>query len=82
MKKSISTKHRKYLIQASKKLIHTDLTQHEAEYQRVQICLEEIKNMKAGTPLDLFGRITFQGQTELVNIVTQQSYDARRYHNR
>ena len=45
-----------------------DLTQRQAEYQGIQVSLEQIHHMKPGTPLDLFGRITFHGDPELVNI--------------
>ena len=45
-----------------------DLTQCQAEYQGIQVSLEQIQHMKPGTPLDLFGRITFHGDPELVNI--------------
>ncbi len=38
-----------------------DLSQRQTEYQGIQICLDQIENMKPGTPLDTSGQITFQG---------------------
>ncbi len=45
-----------------------DLSQRQTEYQGIQICLDQIESMKPGTPLDTSGRITFQGDPEIINI--------------
>ncbi|CAB4033345.1 ATP-dependent DNA helicase PIF1 [Paramuricea clavata] len=45
-----------------------DVDQREPKYQGVQVSVHEIKNLKSGTLLDVFGRITFQGEPQFVNI--------------
>ena len=45
-----------------------DIDQREPEYQGEQVSLREIKDRKSGTLLDVFGRITFQGESQSVNI--------------
>ena len=45
-----------------------DVDQREPKYQGVHVSVKEIKNLKSGTLLDVFGRITFQGEPQFVNI--------------
>ena len=45
-----------------------DLSQRQAEYKGVQVDLDQVQNMKSGTLLDLFGRITFQVDPEFINV--------------
>lgn len=45
-----------------------DMNQRDPEYHGEQLSLKEIKEVKSGSLCDVFGRITFQGEPQCLNI--------------